>query len=612
MNFNTLRKSAKKAIAEATEKCDAKVVILGDCATQHLATVIRGYGYEESLIFDVLDTDYNQILPQTIDPSSELYAHKPDYVVIDMCTEKLYDAYQNTPAGPDRESFADNQLNTIVNYWNLIRNNLKDSVVRVIQFTFPEDDDRSLGNFGSINASSFIYQLRKLNLLLANEASKSGFVYLVDLNRIQLSMGRANFSDSKLYYSAKLPYSMDALVNIASEIVSVIKAIKGSIKKCVVLDLDNTLWGGVVGDDGLEGIQIGELGVGHAFQAFQCWLKELTKTGIILTVCSKNDDDKAREPFEKHPEMVLHLDDIAMFTANWQDKASNIRNQAATLNLGLDSFVFIDDNPFERDQVKSMIPEITVPDMPSDPALYVDYLKSLNLFERASVSKEDSERTKKYQEEAGRRTLENSFASYEEYLAALDMKAEANAFDSFNLPRIAQLSQRSNQFNLRTLRYTEGDVSMRMESEDYLTIYFALKDKFGDHGLISVACIKKLNKGSLLNEYNDSTKATITNIFNEKSDAKIGFIENWFMSCRVLKRTMEQFIINTIVKKSREAGIDTLIGEYIRTPKNNMVSEIYASKGFEKLADNGSQDVGKSAVFILKTDEFKELTTFIE
>ncbi|MBR5251451.1 MAG: HAD-IIIC family phosphatase, partial [Oscillospiraceae bacterium] len=449
-----------------------RVAVMGDCSTQHLATAIRGCAYEENLPLEVLDTDYNQILAQAMDTQSTLYSFNPDCVLIYMCSEHLYEEYCSTPV-PQRTGFAAKKMDEIRMVWQLIAANSK---MMVYQFNFAENDDRIFGDFALNLEHSYIYQLRKLNFLMMEESAKISGVSLVDLNGIQASIGRKEFYDDKLYYTAKMPLSMKALPLAAGQFVDMLKAAAGKVKKCVVLDLDNTLWGGVIGDDGMNNIQIGELGTGRAFTQFQTWLKELKNRGIVLAVCSKNNDNIAREPFEKHPDMVLRLDDIAMFVANWQDKASNIRNIQQVLNLGMDSFVFVDDNPFERNVVSSLIDNITVPDLPEDPSEYVTYLKSLNLFETASYSSSDMDRTAQYQSEAGRAMLQQSFQDYDQYLESLEMTADAKAFDEFHTARISQLSQRSNQFNLRTVRYSVADIEQISSDDRYTTIYFTLKD----------------------------------------------------------------------------------------------------------------------------------------
>ncbi len=569
-SFIQLKKNCKK---DSSDLKQHKLAILGDCATQHLATALKGYAYEFGYSLNVFDADYNQILAQIMDPSSELYESSPESVLFFLCTEKLQEQFYQTE--PEKRSvFAEEKFTEILSYWDTLDSKVS---VHIMQFLFLERDDMVFGSFAAGLPVSFLYQVRKLNFLLTEEAGRRKNIFLIDLNQIGLMEGDKSLHDSKMYYVAKMPLSTEILPLVAKRVIEVIVAMKGQIKKCVVLDLDNTLWGGVIGDDGMEGIQIGELGVGHAFEDLQRWLKELKNRGIILAVCSKNNEDTAKEPFEKHPEMVLRLDDISMFVANWEDKASNIRMIQQTLNIGMDSMVFLDDNPFERNLVRSMIPEITVPELPEDPAEYLTYLKGLNLFETVSYSKEDGDRTKQYQAEIGRVSLQKQYESFEDYLKSLEMKAVAEPFDNFHYARIAQLTQRSNQFNLRTVRYTEADIARIAEDNKYITIYYTLEDKFGDHGLISV-------------------------IIMEKMDEKTLFLDTWLMSCRVLKRGMEEFIINKVIETAKDAGYEYVIGEYIKTPKNAMVEYIYEKMGFEPKGENRYEaDVKK----------FDKLTTYI-
>lgn len=557
LNFQSLKK-LQKSIPNNLPAI--KMALMGDCATQLLATAIRGYGVEEGYAIDLFDADYNQIKMLAMDPHSEVYEHQPEYIVIQMCVEKLFEQFCQT-ALQVRESFAETVLAEIETVWNQIG---QYSNSKIFQFDFVALYDNIFGSYGMKVESSFTYQLRKLNFLMMQASLNYKHVFLLPLSEIQNKLGREQFFDEKYYYSAKVPISMAALPYVAKMVLDAICAQKGKIKKCVVLDLDNTLWGGVIGDDGLSGIQIGELGAGHAFSDFQLWLRELKNRGIVLTVCSKNNEDTAKEPFEKHPEMILRLDDISMFVANWEDKASNIRNIQQTLNLGMDSFVFLDDNPFERNMVHSLIPEITVPELPEDPAQYLSYLQSLNLFETASYSEEDQKRTKQYQAEIGRASLQKQFTSVDDYLKSLEMIAEVKPFDEFHFPRIAQLTQRSNQFNLRTIRYTEDEIRKISEDEHYLTLYFTLRDKFGDHGLISVVILEKKENQTL-------------------------FVNTWLMSCRVLKRGMEEFIINSMVKTAQENGYRYIVGEYLKTPKNAMVEHIYENLGFTPVDDHTYQ-----------------------
>ena len=554
ITFQQLKKLSK---TDASALPQYSLAVLGDCATQHLATALRGYGVSAGIRLNVFDADYDQIDAQVMAPDSELYRFAPQGVLLQMCTEKLQEAFYDCPPEA-RASFAEDTYARIRRIWSRIGSRIP---ATVLQCNFPLIDDGVFGQFGNKTEHSFLFQQRKLNYLLMQGCQEAKNTFLIDLDALQTALGRSTFADPKLYYVAKMPISLAALPAAAKLVVDVVRSLQGAVKKCLVLDLDNTLWGGVIGDDGLSGIQIGELGTGHAFSDFQKWLKELKNRGILLTVCSKNNEDTAKEPFEKHPEMVLRLEDFSMFVANWEDKARNIRTIQQSLNIGMDSMVFLDDNPFERELVRTMIPEITVPELPEDPALYLQYLRGLDLFETASYSREDAGRTEQYREKAQRAAFEAAFQSYDDYLEALQMRASAAAFDPFHYPRIAQLTQRSNQFNLRTVRYTEAEIEALAQDDSRIGLYFTLKDKFGDHGLISVVVLEKQPEDTL-------------------------FISEWLMSCRVLKRGMEEFIVDKILSVAAQQGFRRVVGEYIPTQKNAMVKDLYEQLGFARL-ENG-------------------------
>ncbi len=572
MNFSQLEKDCRNPIDDCAD--NVSLAILGDCATQHLATAIKGYAYEDSIAMKIYDADYDQIDAQVMDGRSELYQFAPDFTLFYLCSEKLYEEFCRCPPG-QRINFAKQIIERLEQYWRLVDQHYK---TNILQFDFIEYDDRAFGNYGSKLEESFIYQLRKLNFLLMEKCREHKNVFIVDIVYLQHLYGDDLLKSEKMYYIARMPLSTKALPAVAEQVLSVVKAIKGRIKKCIILDLDNTLWGGTIGDDGLENIQIGELGLGHAFSEFQMWLRELRKRGVILAVCSKNDENTAKEPFLKHPEMVLRLEDISVFVANWEDKAKNIKQIQEVLNIGMDSIVFLDDNPFERNLVKETFPDITVPDLPEDPSLYLKYVKALNLFETASYSEADKDRTKQYQEEAGRLSLQKRYASYDEYLKSLEMAAVAKPFDKLHFSRIAQLTQRSNQFNLRTIRYTEQEIEQLSADEEHLTLYFTLRDKVGDYGLISAVILDKQGDDTL-------------------------FISEWLMSCRVLKRGMEEFIADKIIETARGNGFKRVIGEYIKTPKNSMVSRIYEKLGFKETIGNK---------FEAEVAKYRKHTTYIK
>lgn len=549
-NFTELKKNLKKNFSNLKH---IKVAILGDTATQFIKQAIQGLGYDEGFNLELWEADFNQIERQIFDLTSELYEFNPEIVIVFQSSHKLLGKYNKIK--PEQHlKFASNELELICNIYSYITNTLN---AKVIYYNYNEIDDSVFGNYSNKTESSFLFQLRKLNYELMVLASETPNLYLCDLSSIQNLVGKSNFFQTSVYINTEMVLSLEVLPKVATKTLDLIKTINGVFKKCVILDLDNTTWGGIIGDDGIENIQVGSLGIGKAFSEFQYWIKKLKNRGVIVAVCSKNNESAAKEPFEKHPDMVLRLDDISVFIANWENKADNIRQIQSILNIGFDSMVFLDDNTFERNIVRENIPEICVPELPEDPADYLEYLYPLNLFETVSFSNEDTERTKLYQIEAQRATVQQKFTNEDDFLQSLNMLSLVESFNKFNIPRVAQLSQRSNQFNLRTIRYTEADIDRVLMSSDYFTFAFTLEDKFGDNGLICVIILKHENKSTL-------------------------FIDTWFMSCRVLKRGMENFVLNTITGFAKEKGYTYLKGEYISTAKNEMVKDHYLNLGFEQ------------------------------
>ncbi len=564
-DFYQLKKNLKK---DSTSFLDYKIAILGDTSTQFLATAIKGMGYDKCYNLEIWEADFNQIELQIINIDSELYKFQPDVIILFFSTHKLLNKYNKLKTG--QIDFANNEIDNYNNLINIINNRIQS---KIIIYNFPEQDDSVFGNFSNKMQSSFLYQLRKLNFDLMNFSINQKNMYIVDLSNIQNLIGQKHMFQPSIYINTEMVLSIESLPLIASRTLDLISAFIGRVNKCLILDLDNTTWGGIIGDDGVENIQIGNIGIGKAFTEFQFWVKKLVKRGIIVAICSKNNENIAKEPFLKHPDMILKMEDISVFIANWENKADNIRHIQSILNIGFDSMVFLDDNPFERNLVRENIPEITIPELPEDPAEYLHYLYSLNLFETTTTSNEDSERTKLYQIEAQRSILQKNFTNETDFLSSLNMLSIVEDLTKFNIPRISQLSQRSNQFNLRTVRYDELMLEQISNSTLYKTLSFTLEDRFGDNGLICVI------------------------ILNHKDDKNL-FIENWFMSCRVLKRGMEDFTINCIVEYAIENSFEYIIGEYIPTAKNMMVKDHYSKLGFEMINNQWILNVKK---FIPKT-----------
>ena len=572
--FQELKKITKHMPADLPA---IKVALTGDTATQFLTTAIRGTGAERGYQIDLFEAEYNQVERQFLDPSSELYQTDADFIVLFQSTHKLGEKHSLLPPS-QQESLAEERLAFVAS----VSENPMLASKKIICLNYPEIEDTVFGSYATKVTSSFTYQVRKLNMGLMDLSQRYANLFICDIAGLQNKLGRDMMFAPNVYVSTEMVLSIDALPYVASRVMDIICAIKGQFKKCLILDLDNTVWGGVIGDDGLEGIQLGHgLGIGKAFTEFQMWVKKLKQRGVIICVASKNNEETAKEPFEKHPDMVLKLEDIAVFQANWETKVDNIRTIQRILNIGFDSMVFLDDNPFERNIVRENIPGITVPELPQDPGEYLEYLYSLNLFETASYSQADKDRTKQYQVEAQRVSLQKTFSNEADFLKSLDMTSVVSGFNKFNTPRVAQLSQRSNQFNLRTVRYTEADIEALEQDPDVIDLSFTLEDKFGDNGLIAVIIMKKQDEETL-------------------------FIDTWFMSCRVLKRGMEDFTLNTIVEAAREKGYKRIIGEYLPTPKNKMVENHYPSLGFQKLEGT------PTAQYVLDVEQYQPRENYIK
>jgi FkbH-like protein len=553
-----------------------KVALLGDTATQLLAIALRGSAIEKGYSLALYEEDYDQIERQLLVSQSEYYAYGAKYNIVFQSTQKLLNIY-NASEHSQREHLADERI-------AFVRQICTACNETIIYCNYPEIDDTVYGNYANKTRQSFIYQVRKLNYELMRVAESTSNLFICDLEAIQTKYGRKYCYDSSIYMNGDMVISMESLPQIAARLMDIIGACQGNIKKCVIIDLDNTIWGGNIGDDGVGGIQIGQGQItGKIFSEIQHWLKKLRERGIILAVCSKNEYEVAKKPFMKHPDMVLRFDDIAVFMANWNSKADNIRQIQAILNIGMDSMIFLDDNPVERAMVRENIPDMVVPELPGDPSDYLEYLYDMNLFETASLSEHDQERTKMYQNEYARTQAMKRFDNKDEFLKSLEMKATVHPFRPHDIPRIAELTQRSNQFNLRTVRYSEADVVRLSKQKRYQTYAYDLKDRYGDYGVICIIVMKKRRSGRI-------------------------FIENWVMSCRVLKRGMETFVMNKIVSYARNIGCKYLIGEYASTNKNKMVDGHYYKYGFKNLGQNK----GGRKRYIMDVNEYKAMECCVE
>ena len=460
----------------------------------------------------------------------------------------------NTPPfGKDADA-----VNESLDYLNMIRTQLKQKYgAPCIMQTCVHEPESFFGNFDvQVNNTSRQF-INIFNSGLVNEVAGTED-FLLDVAAIAETVGLANWHDPVMYHMAKLPFAQKLVPFYAEQVCRIITAMSGKARRALILDLDNTLWGGVIGDDGLSGIELGQgNALGEAYLAVQNTVLKLRQRGIVLAVCSKNDDTTARIPFREHPDMLLNESHIAIFQANWEDKVPNIQFIAETLNLGLESIVFLDDNPVERDRVRYELPEVAVPELPEDPAYYPRTLLAAGYFEAVYFSDEDKSRVENYQANAKRAAFREAATDLNTYLKTLQMTAVLRPFDENGMKRIVQLISKTNQFNLTTYRHNESQTRDFMKNDQYFTLQVRLADAFGDNGMVSVVICKK------------STEEW--------------FIDTWLMSCRVVGRRLEEVVFYEIVKSAKFEGVKKITGVYIPTERNEIVRDHYLKLGFEAL-----------------------------
>ena len=573
---NALKKKPEENSCADRTKDPLKIAVLGTHSIQHFVNVLRLFLDREGIYADIYEGEYDGINMDVLDESSELYKFEPDVCMLMM---RYTDAQLETKADVDAK------MEYLRSLWEHLD---KISGVTVLQTNFALPLTRSFNALEAAYEDSYGSLLRSLNMRLTAEHPSN--VHIVDMEYLSSYYGKRDWFDEGSYFLTKQGFNMTYLGPVAYETARIIKAVHGHTNKCLVLDLDNTVWGGVVGDDGALGIELDPHNpIGEAYRAFQKYVLALKKRGVILAVNSKNDEAIAKEPFISNPDMILKLDDIACFVANWNDKASNMHYIAKSLNIGIDTLVFFDDNPAEREIISKFCPSVTVIDVPVEPEMYVRALDEAAPFEWAAITKEDRARSDSYIENAKREAMQASFVDYDEYLKALEMQGTCGLVGDNELERFAQLTNKSNQFNLRTQRYSEGEISVMLKDSDTRCVYVSLSDKFSQYGVISCIILKRGNE---------------ENGFGPEDC----FIDNWCMSCRVLKRGVENFAFETVISIARQMGCKRIIGEYIRSKKNSMVEGFYARLGFEPM-DGGDRVLYS---YDLKEDKKENTKTWIQ
>ena len=559
-------------LADALPVPRLRVALIGDGTLQHMAPAISVGILRRGLVADMHIGSYGQWRQELINPSSPLHASSPDIVIMWLSPETLAPKLPFGASRPEIAAAISERIAEIQGYWRKVREISGSAIIQVLPLPL------ETGVFGhaerTIGASpATARRLAEAELSLA--AEEAG-VHVVDLAEAARHIGLDQIHDPALLHHAKQDISPAAAHWVGDQIARVVAAMRGRSKKVLVLDLDNTLWGGVIGDDGLDGILLGQgSGAGEAFCAFQRYLKQLLARGVVLAVSSKNDIEVAEAVFRDHPEMILRRDDIAAFEANWEDKPQALRRISAQLNLGLDSFVFFDDNPAERQLMREALPMVDTPEVPTAPELYSRCLADAGYFESVALTAEDTRRAEQYAANAKRQRVEATATDLPSFLRDLQMTLSAGPFTEVDVPRITQLINKTNQFNLTTRRYSEDQVRALLNAPDAVTLSARVADRFGDNGLISV--IIALRHENVLD------------------------IDTWLMSCRVLGRNVENALLALLADRASAMGAKYIRGRYVDSGRNGIVRGMFESFGFRRI-DEGS---ARETVWLLDLGDMK-------
>ena len=555
-----------------------RVAVLGGSTTSDIIKVLELFLRDRGIIPEFYESEYAQYWSDAVFGTPELDEFKPELVFIHTTSRNI----EEKPTVGEDETAVSGKLEREFSRYEKMWDALSEKFgCVIIQNNFEMPSERLLGNREAGVPYGHIDFITRLNVKLYDYAQKHNNFYIHDINYLSADYGLERWHELRHWHLYKYALSVSAIPQFAYSLSNIICSVMGKNKKVLALDLDNTLWGGVIGDDGQSGIEIGsETSEGQSYLRLQKYIKAHKEIGVLLTVCSKNDPENALEGLN-HPDGVLKPNDFALIKANWNEKSLNLEETAQELNLLPESFVFADDNPAECEIVKAQVPEIAVLNF-SDPEECIRYIDKCGYFEVTNLSADDAKRSEMYAANAQRAAAEKKFASYDEFLASLEMTAVIGDFDPVHIPRITQLTNKSNQFNCTTKRYTGAEMETVAKSTDYIRLCGRLTDKFGDNGIVSV-------------------------VIGEKRNAEL-HIDLWLMSCRVLKRGMEYAMINRLVEEAKRAGISAIYGYYYPTKKNAMVKELYGDFGFAKI----SEDDGGNTVWKLETAGYSPKKIFID
>ncbi len=550
-DFLRKRRTLKEELLRQSNLVPTRIAILGGSTTAEVKSSLEVFLLAQGIRPAFYESGYNRYWDDIQFENRDLWAFKPDIVFIHTTWQNVSEFPNLLETEADVELRVRRETARFESLWEKIHTGLG---ALIIQNNFDLPRLRPLGNLEASESFGRVNFLLRLNAEFACYARSHSRFLINDILYLSAQVGLSAWFEQNYWYNFHMALGPTATVALAQNVAAIVKSVYGKSKKCLVVDLDNTLWGGVIGDEGLQNLVLGrDHPIGEAFVDFQRYVKGLQRRGVILAVCSKNDPENAKEGFS-HADSVLKLEDFSAFEANWNPKHENIRKIAAELNIGLDSMVFVDDNPAERDLVATQLPDVAVPDVGSDVSVFAEIIEENRYFEIDKVVQDDLNRSAYYTSNAQRSACESGFRDYGEFLASLDMTAEIGPFCPVYLERITQLINKTNQFNLTTRRYTKAEVEAIANDPASVTLYGRLADRFGDNGLVSV----------LIGRVSDQTVE----------------LDLWLMSCRVLKREMEFAMFDALVEQCQAQGVRRILGIYIPSKKNGMVAGHYESLGF--------------------------------
>ena len=574
--INSKKKIKHQLEMESKPKIQKKIAILGGSTTQEIVNILELFLLNNGINPIFYQSEYNHYWQDGVFSNPELDTFDPDiiYIHTSHCNIESYPVpFESKQDANDKLQVEFNRFKTM---WESLQTRF---ACPVIQNNMERPCYRLMGNKDISALDGKTNFISRLNQLFYAYSQNHSQFFIHDIDYLASEYGLSRWHDPRAWYSYKYCLAINAIPEFAFSLANIIKSIFGFNKKVITLDLDNTLWGGVIGEDGREGISIGpELPMGQIYSDFQYYLKQLKTIGILLTIASKNDECSAKEGFS-HPDMILKMNDFVAHQINWNRKDMNIQQMANSLQIGFESIVFVDDNPAERQIVSSHISNVDVVPY-NDIENFIPYLDKSGFFETTIQTGEDQKRSEMYIENKTRQDNLIQFANYQDYLLSLNMTATMSDFNAIDLQRIVQLTNKTNQFNLTTIRYTDGDMRKIVHSNKYIRICGRLKDKYGDNGIVSLMIAEKQNNSA--------------------------HIILWLMSCRVLKRDMEYAMMDTFVKRCKDESISQIYGEYIPTTKNTMTQYLYRDMGFEL-----QEDLPKKTVWRLSVDSYQQKNKYI-